>query len=309
MYDLIEYSNNYSNTSGSLLQYYRELSDQIVNSKSFISKVKITGKTPAAGNAKNLEIAVPLKYLCNFWRSLEVPLLNCEINLILTWSEDCFISSAAGNTKLAITDTKLYAPIVTLSIQDNSKLLQQSKSGFKRIINWSKYQSKVSIERQNQYLDFLIAPSFQRGNRLLVLLFENENGRKKHTGYYLPTVEIKDYNVMIDGKNVFDQPVTSDTRTYDNIIKIATSQGDDYTTGCLLDYPYFKEHYKLIAIDLSKQQALYADPKEIHQINFTGNLAQAEGATMFFIIEEAKKAVLDFSHGTVKVLLIYFTLT
>ena len=180
--------------------------------------------------------------------------------------------------------------------------MQQSKSGFKRIINWSKYQSKVSIERQNQYLDFLIAPSFQRGNRLLVLLFENENGRKKHTRYYLPTVEIKDYNVMIDGKNVFDQPVKSDTRTYDNIIKIATSQGDDYTTGCLLDYPYFKEHYKLIAIDLSKQQALYADPKAIQQINFTGNLAQAEGATMFFIVEEAKDTVLDFSHEAVKVL-------
>ena len=84
--------------------------------------------------------------------------------------------------------------------------------------------------------------------------------------------------------------------------KFAISQGDNYTSGCLLDYPYFKERYKLIAIDLSKQQALYADPKAIQQINFTGNLAQAEGATMFFIVEEAKDTVLDFSHEAVKVL-------
>ena len=91
-------------------------------------------------------------------------------------------------------------------------------------------------------------------------------------------------------------------KTYENIIKISTSQGDDYTTGCLLDYSYFKENYKLIAIDLSKQQALDADPRAIQQINFTANLDRAGNTTMFFIIEEAKETVLDFSQGTVKVL-------
>ena len=107
---------------------------------------------------------------------------------------------------------------------------------------------------------------------------------------------------MIDGRNLFDQTIKNDLKTYDNIRKIATGQGDDYTTGCLLDYPYFKKYYKLIAIDLSKQQKLDADPKAIQQINFTGNLDRAEGLTMFFIIEEAKETVLDFSKGTVKVL-------
>ena len=131
---------------------------------------------------------------------------------------------------------------------------------------------------------------------------KDENGSKSYKQYYLPTVEIKDYNVMIDGRNFFDQPIKNDLKTYDNIRKIATGQGDDYTTGCLLDYPYFKKYYKLIAIDLSKQQKLDADPKVIQQINFTGNLDRAEGATMFFIIEEAKETVLDFSKGTVKVL-------
>ena len=107
---------------------------------------------------------------------------------------------------------------------------------------------------------------------------------------------------MIDGRNVFDQPINSMTKTYENITKIATGLGDDYTNGCLLDYSYFKENYKIIAIDLSKQQALDADPRTIQQINFTANLDRTEGATMFFIIEEAKETVLDFSLGTVKVL-------
>ena len=104
---------------------------------------------------------------------------------------------------------------------------------------------------------------------------------------------------MIDGKNVFDQPKNSMTRTYENIRKIATGQGDDYTTGCLLDYPYFKNHYKMITIDLSKQQALDADRRAIQQINFTENLDRNGNTTMFFITEKAKETVLEFLKGNV----------
>ena len=107
---------------------------------------------------------------------------------------------------------------------------------------------------------------------------------------------------MIDGKSIFDQPVKNDKITYENIRKIATGQGDDYTTGCLLDYPYFKENYKMIAIDLSKQQALNADPRAIQQINFTASPDRVGNAIMFLIIEEAKETVLEFSQRTVKVL-------
>ena len=107
---------------------------------------------------------------------------------------------------------------------------------------------------------------------------------------------------MIDGRNFFDQPINSMTKRHENIRKIAIGQGDDYTTGCLLDYFCFNENYKMIAIDLSKQQELDADPRAIQQINFTANLDRAGNTTMFFIIEEAKETVLDFSQGTVKVL-------
>ena len=134
------------------------------------------------------------------------------------------------------------------------------------------------------------------------MAFENDDQRTSNKRYYIPNVEIKGYNVMIDGKNVFDQPVKNYKIPYENIRKIAAGQGDDYTTGCLLDYSYFKDHYKLTATDLSKQQALDADLRAIQQINFTANLDTEGNTTMFFIIEEAKETVLDFSQGTLKVL-------
>ena len=135
-----------------------------------------------------------------------------------------------------------------------------------------------------------------------MLSFENENNRTPHSTYYLPKVEIEDYNVMIDGRNLFDQPIDSMAKAYKNIRKIAMGQGDDYTSGCLLDYTYFKENYKMIAIDLSKQQELDADPRAIQQINFTANLDRAGNTTMFFIIEEAKETVLDLLQETINIL-------
>ena len=303
MYNLIEYSDNYSKTSGSLWQHYKDdPNNNLTDSESFKSKVKITGNTPAAGNTKDVEIIVPLKYLSNFWRTLEMPLINCEVNLILTWSKDSVITNSTGEVKFAITETKLYVPVVTLSTKDNEKLLQQLKSGFKKTISWNKYESSIKTFAQNRYLNYLINPSFQGVNRLFVLAFENENGRTSHSTYYLPKVEMKDYNVMIDGRNFFDQPINSMNKTYENIRKIAAGKGDDYTTGCLLDYPYFKENYKMIAIHLSRQNELDADPRVIQQINFTANLDRAGKTAIFFIIEEAKERVFEFSQGTVKVL-------
>ena len=224
-----------------------------------------------------------------------MPLINCEVNLILTWSRDCVITNSNGAGKFKITETKLYVPVVTLSTQDNAKLLQQLKSGFKRTINWNKYESNIKIFAQNRYLNHLINPSFQGVNRLFVLSFENKNDRTSHSTYYLPKVEIKDCNVMIHGRNFFDQPINSMNKTYENIRRIAIDQGDDYTTGCLFDYSYFKENCTSIAIDPSKQHALDVDPRAIQQINFTVNLDRAGNTTMSFIIEQADETVLDFS--------------
>ena len=181
MYNLIEYSDNYSKSSGSLWQYYKDDPNNLTEFKSFKSEVKITGNTPAAGNTKVDEIIVPLKYLSNFWRTLEMPLINCEVNLILTWSKDCVITNSTGEGKFAITKTKLYVLVVTLSTKDNEKLLQQLKAGFQKTISWKKYESSIKRFAQNRYLNYLINPSFQGVNRLFVLPFENENGRTSHS--------------------------------------------------------------------------------------------------------------------------------
>ena len=139
-------------------------------------------------------------------------------------------------------------------------------------------------------------------NRLFVLAFENDTQRTSHSGYYLPNVKLRDSNIMINGENIFDQPVKNNKITYENIRKIATDQGDDYTTDCLLNYPYFKDSYKMITVDLSKQQALDADPRAHQQINFTANLDRAGNTRIYFILEEGKETILDFSQGTVTVL-------
>ena len=208
LYNLLEYSDNYAKTFGSLWQYCRdEPNDNLANSESFKSKIKITGKTPNNSNEKDVEIMVLLKYVSNFWRTLEIPLINCEVNLILTWSSTCVITNSTGAGRFAITDTKLYVPVITLSIQDNSKLLQQLKSGFKRVINWYKYLSKSELLAQNPSLSHLVEPSFQGVNKLFVLAFENDKQRASHSGYYLPNVEIKNYNGMINGEKLFDQPI------------------------------------------------------------------------------------------------------
>ena len=107
---------------------------------------------------------------------------------------------------------------------------------------------------------------------------------------------------MIAEKHFPDQPIKNNLKTYNDIRKISTIQGDDYTVGCLLDYPYFKKYYKLIEIDLNKQQKLDSDPKAIQQINFTANLDRVEGSTMSLVIEEAKETDSNFSKGTVKFL-------
>ena len=149
--------------------------DEAESTKSFNFKAKVTGETRVNGR-KVAEIMVPLKYLSNFRGTLEMPSINCEINLILTWSEICVIVSTANADQAAIfsiCDTNSYVPVVTLSSDDHTKPLQQLKSGFKKPINWNKYQSNLSIRRPSKNSDYLTDPSFQRVNRVFVLSFEN----------------------------------------------------------------------------------------------------------------------------------------
>ena len=154
---------------------------------SFNIKTKITGQTDNNGRTDNVEIIFPLKYLSNFWRTLEMPLINCEVNFVLTWSANCVIiytNVANQIPTFTITETNLYVPVVTLSTQDNAKLLPQLKSGFKRTISWNKYLSKPALLAQNPILNHLVEPSFQGVNRLFVLAFEDDTQRASNKNIF-----------------------------------------------------------------------------------------------------------------------------
>ena len=163
----------------------------LADSESFKSKIKITEKAPAAGNEKDVEMMVALKYLSNFWRTLEMPFINCEINLIIVWLSTCVITNSTGAGTFEIKDRKLYVPVVTLSTQDNTKLFQQLNSGFKRTVNWNKYLSKPDLLRQDPNLNHLTEPSFKGFNRRFVFAFENDAQRTSHSGYYFQNVKIR----------------------------------------------------------------------------------------------------------------------
>ena len=225
MYNLLEYSKNYRKTTGSLWNYYRdEPSDPLSsNSESFRYKTSITGNTYNTGDGEagydadkvrknETEIVVPLKHLSNFWRTLNIPLINCEIELILSWSKNCALVDmtvrAAGNNsdpqtivaptglEFQITDTKLYVPVVTLSKESDTKLLEQLKSEFKRIVKWNKYRSQMTVQISNNNLNYLIDPIFTK------VKIEENNVKKDHrdsfSHYYAPNSEIKNFNVLID---------------------------------------------------------------------------------------------------------------
>ena len=198
---------------------------------------------------KEVEIAVPSKYLSNFWRTLDMPLINCEVSLILTWFRECIITSmerrvintgrdfSSTNATFQTTDTKLYVLVVTLSTENDKRLLEQLRTGFKRTIKWNKYRSEMTNQTKNNNLNYLIDPTFTKVNRLFVLSFENENDRTSFSKYYVPNVQIKDFNVLIDGKSFFDMPIKNGEETYEQIIEMG--RNNDYTTGNLLDYEYF----------------------------------------------------------------------
>ena len=248
MYNLFEYSKNYSKTTGSLRNYYKDEPNDfpannydvnpITNSESFKYKCSITGKTSNAnqedgedtepGNKKtqkNLEIVAPLKHLSNFWRTLDMPLINCEVSLTLPWSENCVLTDitthaarnanpnadppvkareridAPTNATFQMTDTNLYVPLVTLSTKDDKNFLEQLKSGFKRIIKWNKYRLEMTNQTKANNLNYLIDPTFNKANRLFVLSFKNKEDRTSFSKYYTAKVEIKDFNLLIDGKS------------------------------------------------------------------------------------------------------------
>ena len=195
----------------------------------------------------------------------------------------------------------MYVPVVTLSKENHIKRLDQVKLGFKRTIKWNKYRSQLTIQPQNNNLtDPTTDPTLTNVNRLFVLSFARNNVGDKRVSfshYYAPNIEIKDFNVLIDGKSSFDLPVKNEDEVYKKIIEM--SNNNDYTTGKLIDFANFKENYNLIAIHLSKQTKL-RDPQQINFIEKLEN--QVHRATMFFIIEKSEEKTFSFLQNFVTII-------
>ena len=199
-------------------------------------------------------------------------LINCEVYLTLTWSENGVTTGKA-----------------TRKAENDNKILEQLKTGFKRTIAWNKYRSEMSNQTKNNNLIYLI------DLRLFLLTFENEEDKTSFSKYYLLKVEIKYFNVLTDGKQFFEVPVKNKKEAYEAIIEM--NKNNHYTTGNFLDYEHFSKY--LIAIDLRKQIEL-ENPDLKQQINFTGRLEE-NNATMFLIIEKKEETTFEFSQNSVVV--------
>ena len=314
MYNLIEYLDNYQDSSATLYQYKRDeppeanaIADLTAdNSNSFKYKVSLLGNPVLDGNIpkRSVKVVVPLKYLSNFFRSLEMPLINCKIKLNLTWKKECVLSNQAGNAVFIINDTKMYVPVVTLSKEDNKDFIEQQNKGLQRCIYWNEYKTKEINENvdANVFKYINLDPSFQGVNRLFVMTYNRAKGQPTRNGqqkYYLPRIDLEKYNVIIDGRNFYDNPIESDFEKYRELKKVMIGKGEDYTTGSLLDFNYLHKHYKLVAVDLSKQKELHADPRAIQQIEFKYMLGT--NSTIYWVLEKSKETTLEFYKGTVKV--------
>ena len=238
MYNLIEYSDNYKRDEPPEDDTVANL---IVNtSSSFKYKVNLLGN-PVPTNLivrRNLKTVVPLKYLSNFFRSLEIPLINCKIKLNLTWKKECVLSNQAGNALFVINGSKLYFPVVTLLKEDNKDFIEQQNKGFQRSIYWNEYKTKELTVDSNanngnnvRYIN--LDPSFQGVDRLFVMAYNRldgqptKNGRRK---YYLPRIDLNKYNVIIDGRNFYDNPLESDIEKYRELKKVMIGKRENYTT-------------------------------------------------------------------------------
>ena len=263
-----------------------------------------------------------MKHLSNSWRTLDLPLIDCEVSLTLTWSKNCILTTqtewwrdanpdayppveareridAPTNARFKVTDTKLYAPVFTLSTEDDNKLLEQLKSGFKRTIKWNKYRVEMINQVKTNNLNYLIDPTFNKVNILFLSSFQNEEDTASFSKYHTPKVEIKDLDVLINGKSFFDVPVKNKEEAYEKIIEI--NKNNDYTTYNLLDYECISKHYKLVTINLNKQIELEnSDLKQ--KTNFIGKLEDDRATTMISSLKNQKKTTFEFSQNSVNII-------
>ena len=333
LYNVLEYSDDYADTTASLYQYKipepRDNNGNVVNLGITLSSFKYqsglvqkqltipnSGNVPANtypnfANAhkvwKNIKIMVPLKYISNFFRNLELPLINTKLYIELNWTKYSVLCNQNQNSIFQITKCELYIPIVTLNTEKNNKLSELLSKGFEITVVWNEYKSKIERvtipQNDNMFGRSTLDVSFQGVSKLFGAAYEsddikrNANTEESRRRYYLPRVEIKDYNVLIYGRNFYDQNVNNSIVRYNELLTMTTGRSEDYSTGCLLDYNYYIKDFNIVGIDLSHQAVLDSDLKINHQqIEFVNKLPSGNAAINYdlsTILEKEQQTVLN----------------
>ena len=340
LYNMLEYSDNYADTTGSLYQYKRpeprDNNGKVVNLSTALSSFKYQSglvqkqlATPNSENVpdsidpnfanahrnwKNIKIVVPLKYISNFFRNLELPLINTKLFMELNWTKYSVLSNQNQDSRFQITKCELYIPVVTINTENNNKLSELLNKGFERTVVWNEYKSKIEEltipQNDNMFRGITLDASFQGVSKLFVAAYEtrntqgNTNNQHSRNRYYLPRAEIKDYNVLIGGRYFYDQNVNRSIVRYNELLKMATGRSEDYSTRCLLDYDYYIKDFKIVGINLSHQAVLDSDAKINQQIESVYKLPSGNAAinyNLLTVLEKEKQTVLKFSEGTAKV--------
>ena len=339
LYNMLEYSDNYADTTGSLYRYKRpeprDNNGNVGNLGTSLSSLKYQSglvqkqlTTPNSENVpanidpnfanvhgiwKNIKLVVPLKYIRNFFRNLELPLINTKLYMELNWTKYSMLCNQNQNSIVQITKGELYIPVVTLNTENNNKLSELLSKRFERTVVWNEYTSKIERvtipQNDNMFRRTTLDTSFQGVSKLFAPADEtddietNANTEESRRRYYLPTAEIKDYDVLIDGRNFYDQNVNCSIVRYQELLKMTPGTSEDYSTGCLLDYDYYIKDFNIVGIDLSHQAVLDSDPKINQQIEFLYKLQSGNAAInydLLTVLEKEKQTILIFSEGTVK---------
>ena len=232
----------------------------------------------------------------------------------LNWTKYSVLCNQNQKSIFQITKGELYIPIVTLNTENNNKLSELLRKGFERTVVWNEHKSKIErvtiSQNVNMFRITTLDTSFQGVSKLFAAAYKtddikrNANAEESSRRYYLPRVEIKNYNVLIDGRNFYDQNVNSSIVRCIELLKMTTRRPEDYSTGCLLDYDYYIKDFSIVGIDLSHQAVLDSDPKINQKIEFVYKLPSGNAAInydLLTILENEKQTVLRFSEGTLKV--------
>ena len=231
----------------------------------------------------------------------------------LNWTKYSVLCNQNQNSIFQITKGALYIPVVTLNAENNNKLSELLSKGLERTVVWNEYNRKierVTIPQNDMFRRITLDTSFQGVSTLFAAVYEtddierNANTEESRRRYYLPRAEIKDYNVLIDGRNFYDQNVNSSIVRYNELLKMTTGRSEDYSARCLLDYDYYIKDSNIVGIDLSHQAVLDSDPKPNQKIEFVYKLPSGNAAInydLLTLLEKEKQTVLKFSEGTINV--------